>query len=129
MIEPGQIVRNWKVILEYDLFRGKKRWFCVCQKCGNQKVFNNSNLLYELKMGCDNCDYIYSKFKINKGDIYGEWTVISSVPVKKNNVNYWLCRCSCGKQKEVMARYLYNGSSKSCGCSKSKNKREKKHGN
>lgn len=34
----------------------------------------------------------------------------------KNNMKYCLCRCDCGKQKEVRLDNLKRGATKSCGC-------------
>lgn len=32
------------------------------------------------------------------------------------NRTHWLCRCDCGKERVVAAKYLLHGDSKSCGC-------------
>jgi hypothetical protein len=51
---------------------------------------------------------------ISPGDVYGRWTVISldgNSPRGK-----WLCRCECGSEGKIEARFLQNGHSKSCGC-------------
>lgn len=35
---------------------------------------------------------------------------------KNNELRYWICRCECGKVKEVRQTSLLNSHSKSCGC-------------
>ena len=46
------------------------------------------------------------------GKTFGSWVVIKDVGNSK-----WLCRCKCGKYKEVKKYSLIHGKSKSCGCS------------
>ena len=45
----------------------------------------------------------------------GRWTVLelskNTSPIKK-----WICKCDCGKIKNVAGTALRNGKSKSCGC-------------
>lgn len=61
---------------------------------------------------------IVNKIPIRKdlrGEIFGEWEAL--IPSRKEgNLTYWLCRCSCGTEKEVVASSLIRGLSKSCGC-------------
>lgn len=58
---------------------------------------------------------------INKGEKFGRWTVISE-PLKHKRADrkkariYYLCRCICGVEREVLGQNLNNGESKSCGC-------------
>lgn len=48
---------------------------------------------------------------------FGRWTIIKKFGKKdKNKSIYWLCRCDCGKEKEVLSFSLFNGDSTSCGC-------------
>ena len=47
---------------------------------------------------------------------FGKWVVICKAPSRKLDT-YWLCKCECGKEKEVARRSLLSGESKSCGCS------------
>lgn len=57
-----------------------------------------------------------------QGKIFGEWLVISDSPVrqiKKKQYEYmWMCRCSCGSEKSILAYNLKEGKTKSCGCVK-----------
>lgn len=57
------------------------------------------------------------KFQDFTGKRFGRWTVIKRAEDRKSKI-YWLCKCDCGKKKEVREENLINGKSKSCGCSK-----------
>lgn len=47
------------------------------------------------------------------GATFGRLTVIKKSP---NKYRYWVCRCSCGRTKEIFAGNLTSGKTKSCGC-------------
>jgi hypothetical protein len=49
------------------------------------------------------------------GEIFNRWSVISEAPRKHGNL-YYLCRCSCGTEKEVYKSNLVSGRTVSCGC-------------
>ncbi len=49
--------------------------------------------------------------------IFGQWTVIKFDKIYKSET-FWLCECSCGREKSVRAESLKSGESISCGCSK-----------
>lgn len=65
------------------------------------------------------------------GSVFGRLTVIRKLPKVKNKERRYLCRCECGKMKEVTTHALKCGDTKSCGCFKDENtvKRSTKHGN
>ena len=44
------------------------------------------------------------------------WTILKKTDRNKANRQMWLCRCVCGKEKEVIQNNLVTGVSKSCGC-------------
>jgi len=46
---------------------------------------------------------------------FGKLVVVSRA-ANKNKQTKWLCKCDCGKEKEIQASNLKNGVSKSCGC-------------
>ena len=50
-----------------------------------------------------------------KNKKFGKWTVLSYIGAKKKNT-YWLCRCECGREREVCVAHLNSGMSLSCGC-------------
>lgn len=49
------------------------------------------------------------------GKQFGRFTVLHRVYPYPNRV-YWLCKCKCGRLKEVHSYTLTKGTSKSCGC-------------
>jgi hypothetical protein len=61
----------------------------------------------------------------------GRWTVLSKAPNRPRIANtFWLCRCDCGTEREVIGTTLRNGVSVSCGCYRSEvsARRMERHG-
>ena len=50
------------------------------------------------------------------GQKFGELTAIAPTGRRGYNGEYWVCVCSCGMVKEIMAFDLRSGRVKSCGC-------------
>ncbi len=52
------------------------------------------------------------------GHVYNKLTVLKEVPIDicKSNSRKWLCKCSCGKEVEVLGKSLRTGGTQSCGC-------------
>ena len=53
------------------------------------------------------------------GRSFRDWTVdyfVYAKTGKNSRVNYWMCTCVCGKQKEVSTNTLKYGKTKGCGC-------------
>lgn len=55
------------------------------------------------------------------GQVFGRWTVIAEAAPRRNangevHGSYWLCRCECGTEREVVAGNLRKGLTTSCGC-------------
>lgn len=88
-------------------YLGNKKYLTVCTKCGAEKVKQSGNLVKGWGTTCD-------ADKPNMQDLVGtkvyEWEVLKYLGDKK-----YLCRCSCGKEKEVFRYNLIRGNSKSCG--------------
>ena len=90
-------------VLEYV---GNRYWRCQCS-CG--KII--STLGKYLTNGTKtSCGCIKGDMDISLGSKIGNWEVIE----KRPNYKY-LCRCSCGKEQEVLKYRLLDGSSTSCG--------------
>lgn len=59
------------------------------------------------------------------GQVFGQWTVIKRAP-NVGRKAYWLCRCSCGRERPVFGtRLRIGGSSKCRNCSASKPRRKR----
>lgn len=50
------------------------------------------------------------------GTTYGNLTVISFFGISKDRQKVYTCKCSCGKEKNVLSGNLKRGNTKSCGC-------------
>lgn len=48
------------------------------------------------------------------GQVFDKLTVIAEAP-RRNNRTYWMCRCECGTELEILASNLKRGNTKSCG--------------
>ena len=102
------------------LYEGKqKRRSVVCKcDCGNTKEV----ILKSIKVGkLKSCGCLTTiKTEVSLGDPFGLWTVIRETDGYfkdgKKLDRAFLCRCVCGKQKEVKLQSLKRGESKSCGC-------------
>lgn len=64
------------------------------------------------------------------GKRFGRLTVICRNGNSSNSSKMYLCKCDCGKSKNVIGVYLLDGRTKSCGCLNSELviKRSKTHG-
>lgn len=95
---------------------GRRYWLCRCS-CGREKEI----LGYSLRNGkTRSCGCLRIEMYHNRklmdltGHQYGKLTVLKEVD-RRNNLRYWLCRCTCGKKKEIPQTSLRSGLSKSCG--------------
>lgn len=52
---------------------------------------------------------------VNPGDKFGDFTIIKEVCQQKDKRRF-LCKCICGKEKEVNLIHLTTGQTRSCGC-------------
>jgi hypothetical protein len=56
---------------------------------------------------------------IQIGDTFDRYTVIASAGRLPNKTPLWLCRCTCGTEREIQDGNLKRGLARSCGCLKS----------
>ena len=54
------------------------------------------------------------------GKKFNMLTIVSYKKNGKYNKNYFVCKCDCGKTKEIRASHILNDNQYSCGCIKSK---------
>ena len=98
----GEVFGDLQVIK----YVGGKKYLTKCLKCGELKELYGHNIRKLIGTTC-------SRDKVNidlTGQKIGEWTVLKYLGNKK-----YLCRCSCGIEREVYKANLLNGSSTSCG--------------
>ena len=50
------------------------------------------------------------------GQIFGRWTVLRRSESDRRGKPFWLCRCSCGTERDVSGSSLRAKKSTSCGC-------------
>jgi hypothetical protein len=88
------------------------RWKCECD-CGGEKITQSSHLFrgVGLHCGCQNL----SRSSL-EGRRFGSLTVQSLHSVSRNRHTRWMCKCDCGKTKDVLGTHLLSGKTKSCGC-------------
>lgn len=104
------------MVIEYA---GKYRnhtslWLCRCD-CGVEKTILGSNLTAKTH-GTKSCGCAHNKKRLDiSGQQYNYWTVIKMLNVRGGK-SWCLCKCECGREKEVVARNIVSGTSKSCGC-------------
>lgn len=56
----------------------------------------------------------------------GWWTVIRRSSRKNSSGYFWICKCICGREKEISNNSITSKDSNSCGCSRlKKNRRDK----
>lgn len=91
-------------------YLGAGFWECKCT-CGNTGKVNTYDLKNGFSTRCKQCkDKAHMKTVYNPGDRLGEWTIMYYAGDMR-----WHCKCSCGKEKDVLTKYLRDGTSKSCG--------------
>lgn len=98
----GETFGNWVV----EDYLGNKIWACKCKVCDKEKQFRGHILRGGTFVDCNHEGRRPAVIKH-----FGEWEVIKDIP----GTNKWLCRCSCGIDREVDGYALLSGSSKSCG--------------
>lgn len=98
---------------------------CSCE-CGNKHIIATRNVL--IKGDKKSCGCAYAKAGKRRtedlsGQYFGRWKVIKQAETRysksgKTRSIMWECECQCGNKtiKNVGARALKTGMSKSCGC-------------
>ena len=110
-------------VLEY---LGTSLYKCLCS-CGETKKIRRYDLVSNRtrSCGCLRKESNTKRFTLNiKGKKFGFLTAIKQIDVfhgPKSKI--WVCKCTCGKYKNVPISYLKNGGVKSCGCKTNELKR------
>lgn len=123
LIKDGDIINNLKVLqcIKRENKCKARSFICECLLCGKKITINRTDKLKKTQdCGCKT----KSKKDINETDIigfrFGKLLVIKCLGVKEEiynrKMNFWLCKCDCGKEVEVARSSLRkNGGVKSCG--------------
>jgi hypothetical protein len=120
----GQVIGRLLVIKKATPRNGETYWDCLCE-CGNKTIIYHYSLAGNKTKSCgciqkESIRKLGLSSKINLiGRVFGRLTVINEVPNKgtyKRTHVYWICKCVCGKIKEILSNSLLQGKTKSCGC-------------
>lgn len=103
----GRTFGKWRV-LEYV---GDRKYSCECE-CGTIKEVHEYSLKSGKSTSCGRCGIKAKPDKFALGTKFGEWEIVGAVDKKTYKV---LCRCSCGKEREVNIYTLLSGKSTGCG--------------
>lgn len=110
------------VLHEVDAINGARVFLCRCE-CGNEKRIRLTALIRGATKSCRECNII----KVEPGQIYGDWEVLSIKPsVRRNGRKVAVCKCKCGNVREVAILKLVGGLTLSCGCWRSGAKEHKR---
>ncbi|PIJ97978.1 hypothetical protein [Lysinibacillus sphaericus] len=109
---------SWEIV--NSIFNSNKNdmyYYCECKRCGAEIEGFHSQLYKKMKNTCS-CNLGSEGFK--KGCRYGDWSIVrpGSKGAKKSGDRYYLCRCDCGTEREVVDSSLRKMLSTSCGCSR-----------
>lgn len=93
-------------------------WKCQCD-CGNICYVTSENLKRgdTPSCGCITKENRRASLKDLSGQRYGHLTVLKWIGTIQGNSKYWV-KCDCGKEYEIYAQNLTQGSTQSCGCAK-----------
>lgn len=99
-------------------YLGAGRWKCQCD-CGKTVTCTSKDLTSGRIKSCG----CYRKDKMTgqrvyhdiSGNRFGNLTAIELYE-RKNNKDYWMCKCTCGRNHIAEYNNLIHGGIKSCGC-------------
>lgn len=100
----GKTFGEWTVLEQVD----EENCLCRCS-CGVERKVSKHNLQ---RGGSKSCGHNKRTGKDLTGQRFGDWVVLRK---DSDKTRYWICRCSCGKEKSILDYYLTSGKSKSCG--------------
>ena len=120
-IKDGDVFGEWTVLKAYSSKNQYGSWQTLCRcSCGVEKEVSNSSLTLGRSKSCGHAmvkhlrERAYAKSdKRLVGNTFGELTVLKRVN-DEGNARY-LCRCSCGKELELVGSVLLAGQQKTCG--------------
>ncbi len=97
-------------VLAHDTQKRGDYYICRCV-CGNIKSVDWYNLRKGFSKGCRQCRPPKPR-TYHAGQKYGSWTILRPAETRKGC--FYVCRCECGVEKEVMGNHLKTGASTGC---------------
>lgn len=113
----GKRFGNLVVIKRLPNNKNKVVWLCKCD-CGNICEKTSAKLRYGYSFMCDNCLSKIKRWnkKEHVGEKFGTLEIIGTSDRKTSSGSYYqICKCECGKIKEIEYGNLKSGSIISCG--------------
>ncbi len=95
--------------------RSHKKVKCVCPFCNKKRLLAFSGVNINNSTACAGCSIKERNWNSVIGKKFGALTVLSR-DTCKNQGQYVVCRCDCGKQTTVRLSSLKDGNTRSCGC-------------
>ncbi len=116
----GWEFRNWEFLYNEYIIKQKKP-LEIAKETG-VGINTIKNWLNFFKIKIRNCKEARRIGKINIGEIFGNWEVISEAKSNKSGIRV-LCRCKCENktEAEISLVALKHGNTKNCGCSITRN--------
>lgn len=116
-------------VIGFDHKEGYNNYWKVRCDCGNEKLMYTSYL--QQVNSCGKCPRTFQNKTtlLNKGDRFGNLTVIEYMGKDKSRHHIYKCKCDCGNEKVFEASNLRRGRSKSCGVKGCKGRIKEKEGN
>ncbi len=110
----GKVFGKWIIIDEVGKDKKSQRLIkCKCE-CGTEKVHTLTTLKLQRTIQCKSCRMKeHNKVEDVIGKKFGSWLVLHEVAVKNDNRRF-LCKCDCGREKEVDGYRLRKQQSESC---------------
>lgn len=109
----GQKFGKWTVVEKRrNPSGGSTMWLCKCE-CGTEQVVRGKDLRKGKTTQCEHCARKAPKPYVPidmAGRHFGKWTVVDRV--RRNEI--WLCRCDCGRMRQVTRSDLESGKSTQC---------------
>lgn len=111
----GRTFNELFVLGEGPRINNHPTWLCRCS-CGNECTALTNELLSGHKKACGHLRGGNNSINLI-GNTYGDLVVLSRVGARKKKV-YWRCKCSCGKECDIVTSDLTMGLRKDCGHSR-----------
>lgn len=122
-VKVGTIFGRLTVIGKSEKINFRRAWPCRCS-CGKEKTILAQSLKSGATQSCgclfrENIIGLKTKYCQKAGEAigkkFGMWLVLDLLPRRsKNGGVYFLCRCDCGREREVASDTLLRGSSRGC---------------